>query len=97
MLRTFSHQLENQLATASVPRETRILMEQEKVKLAALAVPPNIEPGTQRRIRKAVDNSFVFAFRLVMLLSAALGCAGGLGAWLILEENSLHAKQTRID
>jgi EmrB/QacA subfamily drug resistance transporter len=95
MLRTFSHHLEE--STGSLPQETRILLQREKVKLAALTLPPNMERETQSKIRHAVEDSFVSAFRMVMLLAAALAGAGGVSAWLIMQPGGLRRDQTRID
>ena len=56
----------------------------QSTKLAALEAPSGSDPSFQAMIKQAVAASFVFGFRLIMFLSAALAVASALSAWLLI-------------
>jgi hypothetical protein len=49
-----------------------------------LEVPATPNPETHQQIRQAVAASFVFGFRLIMLVSAAMAMASALSSWLLI-------------
>jgi hypothetical protein len=66
----------NTRATAAVdrlelPAETRAAVARELPKLAGADISHTIESSQQTTVRRAVDESFVSAFRLVMMAAAA--------------------------
>ena len=55
----------------------------QSAKLAEAEPPPNVDEGTRRRIRSAVEISFLRAFRINMIAAAALAaCSGGAALWI---------------
>ena len=52
----------------------------QSIKLAAIEIPENIDPGTHQLLRRAIDESFVSGFRLVMVIGAALAAGSAVTA-----------------
>ena len=80
----FSRGLDRRLDELGVSPEVQQLLTSERRKLAAAAVPPSIPTGLRSALRAAIESSFVDAFRMVMLLSAALALGGAVCAWLLV-------------
>ena len=78
MVRAFSHSLQQALAGPQIAPGVLRAIQSNAVKLAGLEAPPQLDATTQAMIRAAIAEAFVFAFRLVMLICAALsvGSAG---------------------
>jgi len=81
----FNQALDQRLNALGISPEVRQLLANERKKLAAADIPPSLPPGLRSAVRAAIESSFVDAFRLVMLLSAALAVGGALCAWLLIE------------
>jgi hypothetical protein len=58
------------------------------IRLASLEVPAGLDPQTSSAIRDAIAHAFVFAFRLVMLLCAALAVASAAVASRLIPSRS---------
>jgi hypothetical protein len=52
-------------------------------KLAGAELPAAIEPARRETVRRAIDESFVSAFRLVMMAAAAVTLAAAVAGALI--------------
>ena len=81
----FNQALGQRLTALGISLEVQQLLADERKKLAAAEVPPSLPPGLRSAVRAALERSFVDAFRLVMLLSAALALGGGVCAWLLIK------------
>jgi len=81
----FNQALGERLNALGVPPEAQQLLANERKKLAAAMIPPSVPAELRTAVRGAIESSFVDAFRLVMLLSAALAVGGALCAWLLIE------------
>ena len=75
MLQAFKSGLDQRLANWKLPESTSRSLQAQSIKLAAIAVPGNQDPGTRQVIRRAIDESFVSSFRIVMAIGAALAAA----------------------
>ena len=53
--------------------------------MAAAKLPKEIEPATSSSLRQALNESFVQAFRQVMLIGAVLAFASALSAWVLID------------
>jgi EmrB/QacA subfamily drug resistance transporter len=83
---TFGAALDERLGQMSLSQETRDLVRAEIPKLAEAEVPASIE-GEQRNIlQQTFKESFVYSFRIVSLLAAALALASAACGWLFIEE-----------
>jgi hypothetical protein len=55
-------------------------LQPQRTKLAAITIPQDQNRPTQQMIRRAVDESFVSAFRIVMAIGATLAIAGAVAS-----------------
>ncbi len=77
----FGRDLERRLA--GEPPAVRTVMAEQTLRLADAQPPANADEETRRRIRTAINASFLHAFRVNMLIAAALA-AGSAGAALAI-------------
>jgi len=75
MLQVFSHRLSRQLDELDAPEAVSRALQIERTKLAGITVPHDQTPATRQLIRRAVDESFISGFRVVMLIGTALALA----------------------
>ena len=80
MLHVFKTRLDHTLTTANLPASVAQSLQSQSIKLAAIDIPKNVNPGTHQLIRRAIDESFVFGFRWVMVIGAALAAASAVTA-----------------
>ena len=59
-------------------------LQSNEIKLAALVAPAGLDPALAAAINLSIDQAFVFAFRLVMLLCAALAIISAAFAWRMI-------------
>ena len=85
MLAGFGRQLSSRLAAIDLEPGIRREIESQRVKLAAIEIPQDIDIGTKRKIRQSIDESFVAGFRLVMLVASGLALLSAATAWLTIE------------
>jgi EmrB/QacA subfamily drug resistance transporter len=83
MLNAFGHRLNHDLASLVPPRVLQQLQAQE-IKLAGLPVPPDLDPTTKAAIHESIADAFVFGFRIVILICAALSLASAAIACLMI-------------
>ena len=85
MVRSFNRELDRRLAAVELSPEVRRVIEAERVKLAGVELPPGIGQQTRLALTRAIDESFVFGFRLVMMTSPGLALASALVAFTMIE------------
>ena len=81
MLASFSDQLDRRLTAVPMPAHARAELQSNASRLGALTVPAGVEPATASATEAAILASFVFSFRLVMWLCAALALMSSVIAW----------------
>ena len=91
MVSAFSSHFNRGVAGLQLSPDTVQNLQSNETKLAALTVPAGIDPPTATKITDAIDQSFVFGFRLVMLICAAMSLVSALFAWRLI---AVGAKQT---
>src|SRR5690349_6041106 len=84
MVSSFSYHLNRDLARLQLPPEIVHQLQANETRLAALQAPVGLDTGTVVRVRSAISAAFVSAFRVVILLCAALAAAGSLVAWRLV-------------
>lgn len=84
MVAAFRAQLNRHLATGEVPAEVRFELQSHAGRLAALKPPSGIDSASASAVEAAIAKSFVFSFRLVMWICAALALASAAIAWRML-------------
>jgi len=97
--RTFDARVRPRLDRLAPSPAARSQLEGELRKLAGadLAQVPSLSPAQRRVVREAIDDGFVFSFRLVMISSAALAlAAAGLGtAMAAVESRPRHRRREK--
>jgi EmrB/QacA subfamily drug resistance transporter len=84
MFHAFNSCLDQRLNAMQIPVDARHSLNTERLKLAAAEIPTGLDEQTRVAIRKTIDECFVFGFRRVMLVGAALALAGSVLAWLTI-------------
>ena len=84
MVAGFSGQLNRRLKTLAVSTGVRAELQSNESRLAALRPPAGIEPDVAAAIESSISASFVFSFRLVMWVCAALALVSGATAWRMI-------------
>jgi hypothetical protein len=90
---TFSTALAHRLEHAGVSAEVRAELVSQAPQLAAVSFPAEVGFATEE-LRSLVETSYVFAFRVVVLLCAAAALAAALLAWLTLAPSPRPARGT---
>jgi EmrB/QacA subfamily drug resistance transporter len=81
----FRTALDARLQALHAPVGVRQALQPEVQKLAEAQLPPQIEGVSRQALRRALDDSFVYSFRVVTLVAAATALLSALCAWLAIE------------
>ena len=81
MVMAFGHSLRQALAGLNLDTSLTQELESNVARLGSLHAPSNVDSQTAAAIRSAVAESFVFAFRLIMLVCAGLALTSAGVAW----------------
>lgn len=85
MLYAFSHHLDGRLSSVNVPAVAKHSIDVQRIKLAGIQIPDDLGEQTRNQIHGIIVESFVTAFRLVMILAAALAFVSAFSAGLMIE------------
>ncbi len=85
MLQVFSRELDLRLNNIDIPEETRALVYEQRIKLAGLDVPKELDSTKQEAVAQAVKESFVSGFRLIMIIAAVMSLGGALVTAIVIE------------
>jgi EmrB/QacA subfamily drug resistance transporter len=92
MVDTFSSQLDHNLKHVTIPDRARSELRSNRIKLAAMDLPAEIDSDTAAAVKNSIQQAFVFGFRMVMLICAALSIASSTCASrMIGKEKPLHS------
>ena len=80
MLHVFKTCLDRRLSSANLTASVAQSLQTQSIKLAAIDIPENVNAETHQLIRREIDESFVFGFRWVMVIGAALAAASAATA-----------------
>ncbi len=84
MVRAFSYQLNRELANVSIPPNVLRDIKTNEVRLAGLRLPSSTDDSTRVVLKHLVGEAFVFGFRVVMSICAALSMASAAVAALMI-------------
>jgi len=87
MVKAFGFRLNEGLASFRLPTEVLQLIQENISKLAGLQVPAGVDANTEAGIRESIRLAFVFGFRIVMLICAALSLASAGVAWIMISKD----------
>lgn len=85
----FDAHLRQELAQTGIDRAAGQLIYEQRNRLAQIQLPNGLDRQQEDQARRAIDESFLAAFRSVMLLSALLSALSALVAWLSLDQSPL--------
>ncbi len=85
VLHAFNYGLDRHLATLKLPLGVQQALDAQRIKLAGAEVPSGISRELAAAIKRAIAQSFVDSFRLVILISVGLALASALIAALMLK------------
>jgi predicted MFS family arabinose efflux permease len=88
----FAHSLRNSLAAVTLDTDVVHQLESNITLLGDLKPGPNSDPQTATKISVTVAESFVFAFRLIMLLCAGLALTSAAIAWRWIPARSITSE-----
>jgi EmrB/QacA subfamily drug resistance transporter len=84
MLNVFSQRLKQSMRAMHVPESIRTAIYEQRIKLAGIELTDDRALQTHIEVDRAIAQSFVSGFRIVMLIAAVLAAAGALVAWLFI-------------
>jgi len=95
MLHAFSRNLSYGLARIDASEDVRRSIYEQRVKLAGIELPSNLDSRVRAQTEQAIAGSFVSGFRLIMFMSAALALGGALSSWLIISPEKPDDRRMR--
>jgi EmrB/QacA subfamily drug resistance transporter len=84
MLGTFNQHLSRDLAGINISPEIRRDIDAQRIKLAAIEVPSNMDSATRKATERLIGESFIAGFRAVMLIASGLALASAATAWFVI-------------
>jgi MFS family permease len=99
MFVSFGEGLDTRLQALDLPPEARRQLEEEKVKLGAAQIPEGLAAAQRANVERAIVESFVSGYRLVMLVAAGTALVSALSAALLIEgkKQQRSAEQPGVD
>jgi EmrB/QacA subfamily drug resistance transporter len=85
MLHVFNRSLDRRLSAIPLPAAVVRALDGQRVNMAGAKLPDEIAPATRSTLTHAINESFVDAFRQVMLIGVALALSSALSAWLLID------------
>jgi hypothetical protein len=84
MTGVFTRTFDASLQSLSLPVEARTELRAQATRLATIAIPESLAGETRQAVRRAVEESFVRGFRVVVLIAAILALMSALFARLLI-------------
>jgi MFS family permease len=84
MLHSFNHALDRRLAEESASPLVWQSLQAQRSKLAGAALPEELDPMTRQLLGQTISESFVHAFRLIMVIGAMLAAVSAIVAWVLI-------------
>ncbi|HEV3238732.1 MAG TPA: MFS transporter [Gemmataceae bacterium] len=81
----FNHKLDQRLARLPLALEVRRSIDEQRIRLAGAESSSGIDSQTQQALKEAIDESFVFGFRLVMMVASGLAVASAFSAFVMIQ------------
>jgi EmrB/QacA subfamily drug resistance transporter len=92
MLHSFNSNLDERLNNFEVAPEARRSIDEQRVKLAGVEIPDNLNAESKAVLKRMVADSFVQGFRLIMMIAVCLALLSALVSWMMID--SKHAAYT---
>lgn len=85
MLHGFNSRLNERLSEITVPPEVRLEIDRQRMHLADITLPTNLDASSRAQLGAAIKESFVSGFRRVALGSALLSLLSAVSAFWLIE------------
>jgi EmrB/QacA subfamily drug resistance transporter len=95
MLQEFNQALDHRLPGLQLTPIARRELAQQRDKLAGAELPRKMDANTRDLVRRAIDDSFVKGFRVVMTLSVVLAIGSAVSALVLIRPNRVRANLTK--
>jgi len=92
ILHAYSGELDRRLEKLNLVPETRMLVDEQRVRLAGAELPPSVGDETRTKLKSAINDSFVSGFRVVMMTAVVLALASALSALVMIEGKAVDRK-----
>jgi EmrB/QacA subfamily drug resistance transporter len=91
MLQSFDRRLDQRLSEIELTSSARDALATQRNKLAGAELPKELHPDTRAIVRRAIEESFVSGFRVVMGLGALLAVGSAASAVVLIQAESQKA------
>ena len=88
MFKTFDTCLDQRLNQLSLTPEIRQTLDRQRIRLAAIDIPSDIDQATRFSIKQSINECFIKGFQRVSLVGAALAFLSSLMAWLLIRRKN---------
>ncbi|MGA9771494.1 MAG: MFS transporter [Blastocatellia bacterium] len=95
MLHGFNREADRRFAQLKVSPDSQRIINEQRVRLAGAELPADIDDETRAALKQAVNESFVFGYRLVMTSAVGLALASALSAFMMIDSNRNKARTGR--
>ena len=85
ILTAFNSDLDDRLLVMDAPEAVVAHLDGERVRLASAEPPEDISPELTQSIERAIDESFLYGYRVVMALASLLALLGAISALVLIE------------
>ncbi|HYT58042.1 MAG TPA: MFS transporter [Verrucomicrobiae bacterium] len=85
VVHSFNRELDRRLARMDLSAQVRLSIDEQRARLAGAELPSSIDERTRIALKQAINEYFVFGFRLVMLTAAGLALASAFVAFAVIE------------
>lgn len=97
MTSAFAFQLNRSLARLAIPAPDLHQIQSNEIRLAALKIPERMDAQIAAAVEVSVKHAFIFGFRWVMLICAALAIASAGCAWRMIKVPSPRAAAGSVE
>jgi MFS family permease len=85
IVHSFSNRLHERLEQLPLTPQQRSSIEEQRVRLAGVELPGELEETTKAKLRLVISEAFIHGFRWVMATAIALALASALSAFMMIE------------
>jgi EmrB/QacA subfamily drug resistance transporter len=86
MVKAFSVRLDRSLSGIHLPSDVQHELQANSIRLAGLQVPEGLDPAANAAVQQSVRESFIYGFRIVMLICSGLSLASTVAAWRMIPQ-----------
>ena len=94
MVEAFGSHLDQTLAKLSLPPDIVQNIRSKQIELAGLELPQGLDPNAVETLQRAIAKAFLYAFRLVLFLCAALSTASSIVAWRMIAPGEVTPRRS---